>query len=374
MYNKIYNQEEHSQQKMKEHLRKLCLVAKDVLASLGLEVFGLHYVFMSDTRTPGKCIGICFDAYTHNQDFFGKEAYQNYQRQQLLAFLYEKLFDAAMSAVPRHRILLDVYVRLEPPRHESSLPFHQPTLEYGFVDVTKNSDVRLVSIDEALKNKEITPGSMLERYCRRYGLPYLLRHGRHFISPDVASVETFEAIARTIELNSVLEIGAGVGTCGAAAQMMGIKDFTFVDISPLVCNYLREHFSFPVIEKNAFDFTFNRHWDLVLMGLPYELNPWFVAKKGEELFAHSDIAVFQSGCLAFFQFEHDWIFGRRNIMQWPWWKSEQTLPFYFPVVFEADFDYQTCIIAMSGPKLFAIADRMKQRGFAPIRYETILLS
>ncbi len=70
---------------------------------------------------------------------------------------------------------------------------------------------------------------MLPESPPRTTIDEILKHGWHCISPDSSSVEALEAVCDAQKVSSVLEIGAGVGICGIAAERRGIKDFTFVD-------------------------------------------------------------------------------------------------------------------------------------------------
>ena len=277
---------------------------------------------------------------------------------------------------PDHEILLDTYVTLKRPY--ARLPvtaFKELDIKGGFVDVTSDENVYFVELEEALKSGEIEEGATVHRYCKRYDLKHILKHGKHIISPDSSSVEAFDALCSVSNINSVLEIGAGVGTCGVAAQRRGIIDFTFLDASPKVCEYLKANFRYPVIQKSALNYDFWREGfdgDVVLMGMPYEHNPHFLSKQGWGLFNSSKFVVFQSGCTAFFEFEHDWLSGKKIFYDWPWWQPEQNIPNYFQNYLEMALEWQTCIVASQKDyDLARIKKEMERRGFTEIKYEKI---
>ncbi|MDO8664916.1 MAG: class I SAM-dependent methyltransferase [Candidatus Liptonbacteria bacterium] len=366
---------------MKEKLRALLVKAKEVFSAHGLELNGLHYFLAKQPQRKKSAIFLAFDATTHNPYFFGKEKYDNSRRIKLIELAYQAAGGTLFELFPE--VCLDVCVRLEMPFAPSEVDVHCEEPQGGLVDVTHDNDVYFVELDELLKSGEVEKGSAFDSYCRKYGLKHILKHGKHHISPDTASVEALEAICDTQKVNSVLEIGGGVGTCGVAAERRGIKDYTFVDASPIVCNYLRDRFpSYKVINTSGLEFDFKRPegpWDVVLMGMPYELNPWFLEKKGFDLCNNAKIVVFNSGCAAFFEFEHNWIagncwlFDKEELATWPWRSPRQTIPLYFHATFEARFDWQTCIMAGTWERLQQICKCAERRGFAPIEYQYCVL-
>lgn len=235
------------------------------------------------------------------------------------------------------------------------------------MEAKSGREVVFESFSDLVGLGKIRENSMFFRHCTKYGLEHVLRQGYSYISPDCASVEALEAIASVREVRSVLEIGAGVGICGRAAERLGIQDYTFVEVRPEVCRYVRERLPYPVVEKNAFDFAFDRNWDVVLMGMDYELNPWFLAEKGEELARHASLVVFQSGCPAFFELEHDWINGKHDVSNWPWWSVTQTLPHYFLTGFTCAYDWQLATVAGHDPQFVVKVQRaMKKSGFSDV--------
>lgn len=360
---------------MQRDLRELCRLAKQNLACHGLNVYGLHYFVPQTGPRKKEAIFVCLDATTDNPNFFGKDGYDNWRRIKLVDFAYEVGYGFLAERFPEHQLLLDIQVHLVQPYCPTEPAFEGCKLAAGAVDVTSDKDVSLPLIGPLRKQGEIEAGSTLDTYCLRYGLRRVVQHGRHFVSPDSASVEAFEAICETRDIKSVLEIGGGVGPCGVAAQKRGIGDFTFVDVSEKVCNYLGINFSYRVIHSDIFRLDLRRHWDVVLVGIPYELQPRLIEEKGTEIHSCCDTVVFQSGSMAFFDFEHNRIAGKPGSRAWPWWSKDQTLPFLFhDRVFEANFDWQTCLVAgKDRQELRRISSKMTERGFSEIEYETISL-
>lgn len=358
----------------KEGLREVCRLAGELFGPTGVNVTGAHYFVPEGSQTlQKKCRGIylCFDGTTRNLSLLGKD-YDNRRRLKLIDLAYEVAGNAMDKLFPGQEICLDVYVQPEKPYFEDESAFACAALEDGSVDVNTDNNVAFVKLKSLMQSGEVEAGSTFHKYCERYHLEHVLRHGWHYISPDSSSVEAFEAICRTKKVNSVLEIGAGVGICGAAARMLGIEDFTFVDSNPVVCQYLEEKFPYKTVPADAFSFDFNRHWDVILVGIPYELNPWFLARRGLELARCCETVVFQSGSTAFFEFEHDWILGSKKLATWPWWEKEQTVGFYFPHLMEAALDWQTCIVATQDiGSLIRINNTMRRNGFSLVKYERV---
>ncbi len=358
---------------MEEKLRELLALAKGPLKTKGLELTGLHYFATNPGRvSQKKCRGlaVCFDIVTNNPNLFGMD-YQNWRRVRLLEFCFEVGFDFLTKAFPGHEVWLDTKVRLQKPV-ALSLPFggDEKKLKAKSVDVTGDNDVYFMSVEDMLARGEMEAGCTLHQYAQRYGLDKILKHGWHCISPDSSSVEALEAICDTQEVWSVLEVGAGVGVCGVAAQRRGIRDFTFVDTSPIVCQYLAQRFpEYKVTHGDAFKINLDRHWDVVLIGIPYELNPWLLAERGAELARHCQVVVFQSGCTGFFEYEHDWIMGSGQHTAWDWWRARQTADYHFGEVFELALDWQICVVAgHDKAAMTAIGRAMTRRGFSNTRY------
>ncbi len=367
---------------MKGQLIGICQSAERTFGPLGIFITGCHYWVPRPNQTlqkKKKGICLCFDAITRNPWLFGEE-YHNQYRIKLLDLCYQTAWQEMSQLFPNHEILLDIYVKLDKPFVYDESPFkfgaRRPELTQGSVDVTKDNEVYLVELATVVNSGEVEIGSTIHRYCLKYGLKHVLKHGRHFISPDSSTVEAFEAIAETKEVRSVLEVGAGVGISGRAAQKMGIPYFKFLDSSPVVCGYLKNNYPYQIIEGNVLGLDLYKDYrgDVILMGLPYELNPHFLSKKGWQLPCSYQTAVWQSGCAAFFEFEHDWLMGKEHFHDWPWWKPHQTVPFYFSAVLEMSLEWQTCIIAATNQnRLGKIEEKLSKRGFEKIKYEYITI-
>ncbi len=362
---------------MKEKLTQLCYRIKEAMRPHGLNITGLHYFVPESFQRKRSGILVCFDADTSNPYFFGVNKYQNWRRIKLLDLAFKHGYEAVAGMCPDSHVTLDVYVNLKQPYVWAPPAFgNSPQAMNGPVDVTVDHDVKFVELAQMMESGEVKEGSTLHKYCTKYGIGQVLKHGFHCISPDSASVESLEAIADAAPLHSVLEIGAGVGICGVAAERRGIKNFTFFDISPTVCNYLRQRFpGFRVICADATSLVFNRDSRLVLVGVPYELVPQFLAEKGAGLWGWSDIVVIQSGCPAFFEFENDWIAGDKRLENWPWWESCQTLKHYFPHVAAMSLDWQSVVIGCRYEEEFhRIIKSMRRHGFiftADIKYQRV---
>lgn len=342
-------------------VRQLCRNADKALAPQGFEVVDIRTFIPRrfQRKRQGICIG--FDVATRNPNALGMP-YDNARRIALLNMLYATLGADVHGSFPDHQICLDVYPHLREPCVDGS---YTPLASTGgSEDVTKDNAVTFVSLQSLLASGEVERGSDFDVYCRKYALPDVLRHGPHYISPDTLSVEALEAIHVEHPLRSVLEIGGGVGTSGVAAERLGIEDYTFVELNPTVCGYLQNRFpEYTIINQDGLDASFDRHFDLVLMGMPYELNAQFLERRGQELAEHSSLVVVQSGTPAFFEFEHDWIIGKDGFRGWPWWKPEQTLPHYFPHVRQTRFDWQLGAVA-GHEDLNPLLESMTMRGFS----------
>jgi len=353
---------------MEEQLKKLLPPAKEKIQPYGLKLTGLHYFTTKPnqrSQKKRKCLSVCFDAITNNINFFGSD-YENWRRVQLVELAYEIGFDFLSKVFPDFEIWLDFKISLAGSLVATE-PFSKSQgLKEKSVDVTNDNDVYFVPLAELLAKGEIEEDCTLDQYCRRYGLDMVLKHGWHCISPDNSSVEALEAIFDVQKVESVLEIGSGVGICGVAAQRQGIEDFTFVDSSPTVCEYLRGKFpSYKVNQSNVFEFNFERKWDVALIGIPYELNPWFLEQKGWSLVRQCKVVIFQSACVGFFQHENDWIHGIGKFEDWPWWSGRQTVRHYFENSLQFNFEWQTCIVAThSELTLNMICGEMLRRGFS----------
>ncbi|OGZ98446.1 MAG: hypothetical protein A3C07_04470 [Candidatus Sungbacteria bacterium RIFCSPHIGHO2_02_FULL_47_11] len=353
-------------------LKEMGFVAKERLAELELNVTGVHYYVPERAQAWRKGIYISFDVHTKNPESFG-QTFEVARRQAPQKLMYTVLgVKLIRSLFPDREVLLDVYVHLKRPMSHPSIQYATATKDV--LDFTEMY-VSYKRPSSLIQSGEIEEGSTLLRYCKKYGLPHVMKQGTHYASPDSSSVEALEAICTTQEVKSVLEIGGGVGTCGRAAQFNGIRDFTFVDVNPIACQYLRRHFTrFRVAEENAFTFQFNRHWDVILMGIGYLQNPWFLEKRGQDLADHCSVVIFQSGITTFCEFEHDWICGKAEFAPWPWWTVFQTLRPYFPHVWETSFDWQTCVIgAHKNVNVALLQKRMRQRGFSEIQYQRVIL-
>lgn len=354
---------------MESILKEIGLIAKEHLAGLGLNVTGLHYYIPQRAQAKRKGICISFDALTKEPECFG-QTFEIPKRQAPTKLLYKTLGPQLPELFPGREVLLDVYVRLEDhimPR--GSCP------PAPIAPDTKVYDVSYVPLATLIRKGEVEIDSTLYHYCQKYSIPHVMFQGPHCTSPDNSSVEALEAINYERRVESVLEIGGGVGICGVAAEMARIKDYTFVDISATACRYLQDRFPrYRVIHQSAFDFNFDRQWDLILVGMGYQLNPWFLERRGMDLADHCSIVVFQSGITAFYEFEHDWICGKPGLVSWPWWNVFQTLRPYFPHIWESAFDWQTCAFgAHENVDIATLQECMRQRGFSEIQYQRITL-
>lgn len=355
---------------MESILKEVGLIAKIHLAELGLNVAGLHYYTPRLAQTQRKGICISFDALTKDPEFFG-QTFEIPRRRAPTKLVYKTLGAHVERVFSDREVLMDVYV------HLNQLPsrLNTPQDKREVLDFSKMYEVTYEPLSTLIKRGEVEIDSTLAKYCKKYGLRHVMRQGPHFTSPDNSSVEALEAICTAQKIESVLEIGGGIGICGRAAQFNGIADFTFVDMNPVACQYLQQHFPrYRVVEANAFDFKFDRHWDVILIGIGYRQNPWFLERRGMDLADHCSVVVFQSGITAFYEFEHDWICGKPEIAKWPWWNVFQTLRPYFPSVWESTFDWQTCVFGAHEDVLVqTLKERLHQRGFSEIQYQHVTL-
>ncbi len=349
--------------------------AKAAFSFFGLKVASLHYAVCFPGQRKRGALFVAFDCITHNPDFFGLATYRNSRRIQLLGLANRILDKSFTEYFPGLEIIFDAYVRLERPFVAAPIvELEALRASDGLVDVTQNNAVRFVEWRQLLKSGEIEINSTFYEDCSRYKLSHILMHGRHHISPDNISVAALEAALDSGLFQSFLEIGAGVGVCGQAAKQRGVKDFTFADINADVCDYVSRNVGYSAICCDALSFDFDRPRDLILIGIPYELNPWFLEKRGRELADSCETAIFQSCCPALFDFEHDWIMGNRHFQNWPWWSIKQTLGEYFPHVFAFQRNWQVIAVAShSDQQLLQLTRKLYKRNFSsPVHCERIL--
>ena len=369
--------ESHELTDLERGFQEIGQKVKETFAPLGLTVTGLNYYQPRRFQLEKKGLCLAFDAQTHNPMLYGP-SYDNAIRTDLQG----KVFGVALADLQKllpdvPHICLDLYPRLVPPfkDHAHVCRIDQEVWKNRLVDVFKqDADIFLDDVAELRKAGRIEEGSDFDIYTKRYGLTHVMRHGPFIhISPDTLSVEALESLLDQRDIKSILEIGCGVGTCGIAASRRGVKDFTCVEVNPKACTHLRKVLpDSTVVEQSAFDFTFDRDYDLVLIGIPYELSPWLLQKKGEELADHADTVVFQSGMTCMYDQEHDWIMGkgREQRAYWPWWKASQELSTYFPHVAETSFDWQLGAIA-SRRNLETSLALMEPRGFSKPQYKYV---
>jgi hypothetical protein len=360
----------------KKNWRELGERAQAIFSLFGLKVTDLRYSLCFPGQRKSRALFVGFDCLTHNPNFFGVSAYQNSRRIALLDLSYRILDKSFAQKFSGFEIIFDAYVRLQKPLIAAPIiEFEGPRAAEGSVDVTQDNAVRFVEWQPLFQSGEIEIGSSFYEDCSHYKIPHILMHGRHHISPDTISVAALEAALDTGLFQSFLEIGAGVGICGQAAKLRDVKDFTFVDINADVCQYVRQHVGYPTIQSDAFFFNFNRHWNLALIGMPYELNPGFLEKQGQELANSCDTVIFQSCCPNLFDFEHDWILGKRHFQNWPWWSIKQTLGEYFPHISVFQRSWQVIIVAShSDWRLLHLTRQLYRRSFfTPVQYERVVL-
>lgn len=353
-------------------IRAILGKAQKALSDLGLEVPSLRYTMARDQKAPGEGLWIVFDATTHDPCLFGSE-YSNARRVELLGQLYARLAGVVAREAGGVPFWIDASVSLIEPHSGPASGSAAAALQRdGLVDVHQDNDVEFSSLQEAIARGELMPGSCLEEYCTRYGRSDVLKHGAHYISPDPITLEALEVFMSARKISSFLEVGAGVGLSAVAAERNGLSDFRFVDKNPSVTGFLDQRHPGKAETADALDYKFDRHWDLVQIGIPYELQPWFLEKKGAELARHADSVVLQSACLTFFEFEHSWLMGERKVTAWPWYKPEQSIAAHFPYVMEAAHGFQSCIIASKTP-LDDLKAEMAKRGFSALEYRRVSL-
>ena len=327
---------------MEQWLREWALAVRERMYSSGVIITGVQWYVPQQGQHKKKALYACLQGTTANAFFFGEE-YTNRRRTHLMDLAYESAFSLP-GKPPADELALDIRLSLSSDAFagEPLIIPQRTTAENP--DVTREHDVKLVRLADAMASGDVEEGTMFPTYCRRYSLDHILMHGGHHISPDSASVDLLEDILQITAVGSVLEFGAGVGTCGAAAHRRGVRDYTFVDISPVVCRHVSWLFpQYRVIQADALAWRMDRHWDVVLVSTPYELDPWFLERQGETLAKSCRIAVFQSGCRAFFDWEHDWLMGRLD-RRWPWLRTAQTLSGHFPYVEEYSVDWQLAAV------------------------------
>lgn len=344
--------------------RDLLSEASNAYQPLGFDAVGLLITTQPNHRIAGDLTAVTFMLTTQDPEALGRGGkYLPEKRQALLRRAYETLCGAAADAAGGGEVLLDAYPLLSGPSAGSASPPELPAVSFP-------DPVEMVPVETALADGLIEEGGLLYKYCMKYDLSRIAMQGKHLIGPDVISPEALEALADAGILDGpVLELGGGAGTCGAAARMRGVRDYTFVDNSQNVCGHLVEKFpGYSVVRADAMDFPLEREYSAALVGLSYEIAPWLLQAKGEELADHARAAVFQSACRAFYAFEHDWLMGR--VSGWPWSHEDQSLAAHFPFVKEFSFLYQTAAVGFRDKDdLDRFSDAAAARGFGPVSYE-----
>ncbi|PIR52212.1 hypothetical protein COU77_01695 [Candidatus Peregrinibacteria bacterium CG10_big_fil_rev_8_21_14_0_10_49_16] len=351
--------------------------AQDTFTPLGLTITGLRHYEPRRFQMEKNGVLLCLEAKTHNPHFYG-EHYDNGVRTDLQGKVFGSIEQDIRRVFPEAKhVCLDIAPRLVPPFEiKESYDSVDPNVwKHRLVDVFQNDeDIFLDDVEKLRREGNIEDGSDFDIYTKKYGLTHVMRHGPFiYISPDTLPVEILEALLDQRNIRSVLEIGGGVGTCGKAARRRGITDYTFVEVNPKAAAHLRATLSdYTVVEQSGFDFEFDRDYDLVLLGMPYELNPWFIQKKGRGLAQHSDTVIFQSGMTCMYDQEHDWILGKNQHHRnnFPWWHQSQELGTYFPNVVETSFDWQLGVIA-SHRNLETPLALMEPRGFSKPKYNYV---
>lgn len=361
---------------LEQQLLPLGEKVRAVFEPLGLHVTGFHYYQPRRFQMEREGLCLCFDAETHNQMLYGP-TYENGIRTDLQGKVFGTILGDLQKILPGQHICLDIYPKLVPPFEGGGGKYIvSPDLwKHRLVDVFKgDEDIFLDPVDDLRAQRRIEEGSDFDVLTKKYGLTHVLRHGPFiYISPDTFSPESVEALLDQRSIRSILEIGCGVGTCGIAAARRGITDYTCVELSPKACVHLTNVLpNFTVMQQDAFDFAFDRHYDLFLMGIPYEFQPWFLERKGKEMATHCAMAVFNSGMTCMYDQEHDWILGRGDRRAWPWWKKEQELGSYFPNVAETSYDWQLGAVA-SHQNIDTTLALMEPRGFSKPAYTYIPL-
>jgi len=340
-------------------LNEFLNIIRPELAEKSIYVKGARWTSFENQRAKGDSLVICVSTVVPDLFFGRKYGTDEWisQRRSLIGSLYgTSLYNNLSKIVPETRVYLDAYPVSE---EKNYVITSEPAV---------NDDVEVISVSKLLEQGTIQKEGGIYKSCLKYGLSEALLESGHLVSPDPITIESFQAIYKSRGTESVLEIGAGVSPSALFAEKKGIKDYTLIDFSENVTDYIsKRHPDYKTIRGSGLDSrlmlpVLDRHYDVILLGMPYELNPAFIGDFGTALDA--DFLSIQSGCPGFYQWEHEMLMGKENTRDWPWWNEKIVVGNNFPVALETSFSYQHCIIAAkNNPDTGKLVRNLISKGF-----------
>lgn len=165
--------------------------------------------------------------------------------------------------------------------------------EYGFTveinavptdSATEDID-RQLPLSQAIDEGIVPEGSLLAETMRKYDLENLvLAGGSAIMGPSPYSFETMEKICEGRDIETVLDLFSGSGVFSRAAVEYGAEHVDAIDIdaAPARSN-LSDIPEVNVREMDAFEFSLDREYDLVVADPNYDVAKRFVEERIPEL-------------------------------------------------------------------------------------------
>jgi hypothetical protein len=354
------------------NMRVVGWAAQETLKPLSIDVTGIKWAMMPNPRDGRPCISVSFQVEAP-QNYFGTNysdpSVVQKRRDTMGALFTDRVMSEMTSRFPDNLVYLDI---LPTPAKDILYTRPRPMKE------TLAEDAQIVPVSELLVKGRITEDSEIYRTATRYGLTEVCMSGGQIVSPDPSTVEMFQHIQAASHVGSVLEIGGGVSPIALQAQRTGIKDVTIVDYSSNVYTYLKSRQpDYQVLRGNALDRDFmlpilNRSYDLVILGIDYELQPEFMKEFGEILGTNATWLVVQSGSPGFYQFEHNALMGEAPASSWSWWDANMRVGKHFRHVDTKVFSFQHLIVATSQNGMLESREfqsNLKQAGFHNFQWD-----
>lgn len=136
----------------------------------------------------------------------------------------------------------------------------------------------VLSLDDALSQKLISPEGPLYEYMKKFEIDYLIAEGQRILGPDVGLMKALDRLSDSIKIDNVTELFAGTGAVTKVALCKGARKAVCVDLDLSVAKRTLSQFSGKVAfyEEDVFGLDRSKLTKIIIADPSFKLSPRFI--------------------------------------------------------------------------------------------------
>jgi SAM-dependent methyltransferase len=155
---------------------------------------------------------------------------------------------------------------------------HQPAKLVGFIPLRvqipppARDKMKILRIEDALKNKKISPISPALLIAKELKIKYLIKENRKITGPAVGLSILVDRLTRNLPIKSMLDLCCGSGALSKIAKRNNVPKVVCVDKNiEAVKRNIENKTNIIIVKADVLKFEINQFFDLIVLDAPREL-------------------------------------------------------------------------------------------------------